>query len=103
MYIEKASDKIASINNIKETVIAYGSVTAAYVQYIDLGTDYVYTNMQIVSDLDEDAIIRIGTTNTVISLAGEDKDYQNLNHQGIMYIKRRVGASTSGEIIIRHW
>lgn len=49
------------VNNIKGTTKAFGDVPAALGTLIDLGTTYTYNTLMVISNLDTDVVIKIGS------------------------------------------
>lgn len=92
--------KIPQKNTIDETIIAFGTVTGSFVQFIDLGGKLNYNRIEIVSTLDEDVLIQAGIFEfTVIADEASTKD--GFVHGGILSIKHKGAAPTTGRIVIK--
>lgn len=87
-----------SINNIKGTSVAFGSVPAALTTLIDLGTVYTYSDLMIMSSLDTDATLKIGANEIVIP-ANKNITINNKFYNGIIQYKY-VSAPSSGNFAI---
>lgn len=93
------------INILKEAAIPFGSITASFVEAIDLTASVVYDHISVESSLDNEVILRIGTTGgeQFTVRGGTSLVMSNINLPGKIYIKYSSGAPTSGKIILRFW
>lgn len=93
------------INILKEAVVPFGSVNATFIEIIDLTASIVYDHISIESSLDNEIMIRIGTTGgeQFTVRGGTSLVMSNIGLPGKIYMKYSSGAPTSGKIIFRFW
>jgi len=82
-------------NTAIETVVAFGAVTGSYVTFVDLGTQFTYDRMEIVSTLDQKVKIKIGTSELDV-LVSEVSARDELVHNGEIQIKHLGVAPSAG-------
>jgi len=85
-----------TVNNIKSSSVAYGTVPAALTELIDLGTVYTYNKLMIMSTLDTSVTIKIGANEIVIP-ANKNITFDNVPYNGVISYKYNA-APGSGNL-----
>lgn len=87
-----------TLNNIKSVSKAFGDVPASLTSLIDLGTTYSYNTIMVVSSLDTDVVLKIGS-NEVTFPANKNITIDNQILNGIIYYKY-ASAPSSGALTV---
>ena len=87
-----------TLNNIKSAIKAYSEVPASLTTLIDLGTEYSYNTIMVVSSLDEDVVIKIGS-NEVTFPASTNITIENQILNGVIQYKY-VSVPSSGALAV---
>jgi hypothetical protein len=85
-----------TLNNIKSASKAFGTVPASFATLIDLGTEYSYNTIMVVSSLDTDVVLKIGS-NEVTFPANKNITIENQIINGIIQYKY-ASAPSSGTL-----
>lgn len=95
------------LNHIKEVRKAFGVVPAAFATLIDLGEDYVYSHLAIVSELNQGVTLQFtevdGTTREITLDDDDDLILDGFRHYGVIKYKYTSVAPASGDIVVRSW
>jgi len=87
-----------TVNKIKSSDVAYGSVPASLTELIDLGTVYTYNHIVIMSSLDTSVTVKIGDNEIVIP-ANKNIVLDNVPYNGVISYKYN-SAPGSGNLNI---
>lgn len=92
-----------SINVIKKSITAFGSVAASATQIIDLGNTHVFNNLQIINTLDDVVQVTFPGGDTLDFAAGADLDPPiPFKHNGVIKLHYTGSAPTAGSFITQH-
>jgi len=103
-------------NHFIDTNKASGDVPAAYATLVDLGTDYIYRGLSIISTLDAPVLIKFTNPlsgavasellippNTVSPASGYEFSPSDAWHNGVIEYKYAVAAPTEGTLKMVSW
>lgn len=95
--------------HITDVSIAFGAITGAFIEYKDLGLDFVYSHWIVdnTTDADVDFEVRVGGDGAKLKTftvpAGKALTFDELGLLGIIKIKQTTGAPTSGSVTSWFW
>lgn len=87
-----------TVNKIKSTSVAFGSVPAALATLLALGTTYTYNHVLVISTLDTDVVIKFGD-NEVTFPANKNVTLDNFPVNGTVQYKY-ASAPSSGNLYL---
>jgi len=92
-----------TINVVKKSTTAFGSVAASATEIINLGTTHVFNNLQIINTLDAAVQVTFPGGDTLDFAAGADLDPPiPFEHNGVIKLHYTAGAPTAGSFITQH-
>jgi len=92
---------MVTINKMKGSSVAYGTVPASLTTLINLGTVYTYNQLMIINSLDAAIILKIGD-NEVTFPANKNVTIENMPYNGIIQYKY-ASAPTLGTLEIMYF
>ena len=94
-----------SANFVKDTVKAFGDITASYTTLVDLGKEYAFGGILISSSLDEPVKIKFANAlSDELEIApGSALSLDSFTHYGVIQIKYSSSAPTAGAFKMINW
>lgn len=90
------------LNNMSETIAAFGDVPATFGELVDLTGNIHYNNVQIRNTLNQPITIKFGSSEVIFNENDIDTfDFFQIN--GSITYKYNSAAPTAGELKFRAW
>ena len=95
--------------HITDASVAFGAITAGFVEYKDLGLDFIYSHWILDNTTDKSIDLEVRVSGDVAKLktftipAGKALIFDELGLLGIIKIKWTTDAPTSGSVMSWFW
>ncbi len=94
------------INNIMQTLKAFGEVPAVYSELVNLGKTYIFNHIMLVNETDQPVIFKLTNesgTKDIELAASRQATLDNFKHNDIIEYKYVSSVPTTGSILQFSW